>query len=174
MRFGAMPLAISASLIIGHGALADEGMIPLAESGDWIALAHHTSMLAPPDMCLAANIQQGVAFRSDVNGVQIRIINQSWSLPAGVQGSIMISVGTFKTTLEIDDNTSNWVNAEISDDITIPLFSQMDNNSRMFISVGKARPMEVSLSGSTKATNAFRTCAGIKSNAPSPGSNPFN
>ena len=49
----------------------------------------------------------------------------------------------------------------------------MDAASAMIVTVGKAKPVTVSLIGSTKATNAFRTCAGINGNPKAPGSNPF-
>jgi hypothetical protein len=43
----------------------------------------------------------------------------------------------------------------------------------MTVTGGKAKSFSVSLAGSTKTTNVFRTCAGIKSDAPSGGDNPF-
>ncbi len=49
----------------------------------------------------------------------------------------------------------------------------MDNSAIMTVTVGKAKPLAVSLVGSTRVTNAFRTCAGINSNAKTPGGNPF-
>jgi hypothetical protein len=49
----------------------------------------------------------------------------------------------------------------------------MGKSASMAATIGKAKPKTSSLSGSTKVTNAFRTCAGIHSNAASPGSNPF-
>jgi len=167
---------LTGGMLVGvvSGAVADEGMVPLAQSGDWIAFAHHESMTAPFDVCIAANVEGRLAFRSDFHGVQIRVTDQTWSLPANVQGSITITVGTFKHQFDINDNTNTMVNAEVPEDVLYPMFDQMEHSGVMFVTVGKSKPAPVSLTGSTKVTNAFRTCAGIKSNAPSPGSNPFN
>ena len=170
----AVTLVIAITLGTVATAAADEEIIPLAESGDWAAAAHHTSMTAPPDVCVAMNNEQGVAFRADAEGVQFRVSNTSWSLPTGVKGSISLEIWKYKKSLDINYNTSDVVGAEFSQDEVLELFTQMDNSSSMAIVVGKAKPFTVSLVGSTKATNAFRTCAGIKSNAPSPGSNPFD
>jgi hypothetical protein len=170
-------IVVASGLVVLLGfslrAHADEGIIPLAESGDWAALAHHTSMTAPPDVCLAMNAAQGIALRADENGVQFRVSNSSWSLPAGVQGTIIVQVDDLKLSLDIDGNTAEMVDAEISNDNLVAMFGKMDKSGSMYVTVGKAKPLVVSLAGSTKATNAFRTCAGVKSNAPSAGSNPF-
>ncbi len=152
---------------------ADEQMHLLAHSGDWGALAHSPSMTATPDVCLAVNPVRGVAFRADGSDVEIRLSDKSWSLPVNVVGSISISVGTWKKSFEIDDNTANTVVVALPPDDIGPLFAAMDKAPIMTIAVGKARPMNVSLSGSAVATNAFRTCARIDSNAETPGGNPF-
>ncbi len=49
----------------------------------------------------------------------------------------------------------------------------MDKNAQMKVTVGKAKPMSVSLVGSTKAATAFKTCAGVKGGSSTPDSNPF-
>ncbi len=154
-------------------ACADEQMVPLVVSGDWVTLAHRASMLARPDVCVVFNTTSGVALRAAAEGLQLRVTNSNWSLPTGVQGSITISVGEWKTTLEIDDNTDTMVNAEMPNLVALPLFSAMDKAGNMSVAVGKAKPFPVSLVGSTRATNAFRTCAGIESSAKTPGANPF-
>jgi hypothetical protein len=41
------------------------------------------------------------------------------------------------------------------------------------LTIGKDAPISVSLDGSTKALNAFRTCAGIGGGGTGGGSNPF-
>jgi hypothetical protein len=85
----------------------------------------------------------------------------------------VISVSDYTQTLPIDDNTASTVNAEMPDTVASDLFSKMDHASMMLVTVGKAKPINVSLAGSTRVTNAFRTCADIRGNSGSPGSNPF-
>jgi hypothetical protein len=165
--------ALLVLLTAGWHAVADEMMVPIAQGGAWLTTAHRMSMTAKPDMCLTANFQSGIAFRSDENGIQVRIIDQKWSLPTGVDGAVTISIGSWKGVFEIDDNTDTMVNAEIENDDVIAMFAAMDTNASMSVGVGKAKPFTVSLVGSTKATNAFRTCAGLSSNSQTPGSNPF-
>ncbi len=52
------------------------------------------------------------------------------------------------------------------------MFQAMDKAATMTLTVGKVKRV-VSLSGSTKSTNAFRTCAGFKGAPATSGSNPF-
>jgi hypothetical protein len=103
----------------------------------------------------------------------IRESNESWSLPSGVSGEVLVTIGDWSNTFEIDDNTDTMVNAEAAPDVVSAMFAAMDKASAMTVTAGKAKPFSVSLTGSTKATNAFLTCAGIKSNAPGGGDNPF-
>jgi len=107
-------VAIMVSVFVGLATLgtarADEQMVPLTESGDWAAFAHHVSMTAPPDVCMAMT-EQGLLFRADTEGVELRMINKKWSLPADVHGAISVSVGAWKQTFEINYNTSNMVSA---------------------------------------------------------------
>ena len=153
-------------------AMADEMMVPLVVSGDWAALAHRPTMLAAPDACMVGNFGKGLAFRADSETIELRMMDKKWSLPADIQGSIVVSVGAWKATLEIDSNTSNLVAAVIERDALGPMFAAMDKASSMTVTVGKAPPTVISLAGSTRATDAFRTCAGINSNSKTPGSNP--
>jgi hypothetical protein len=173
VRFVAVALVVVGVFGLSGVGMADEEMIPLAESGEWVAVAHHVSMTAPPDVCIAMNLARGTAFRADENGVQFRVQDQKWSLPSDVQGNISVTIGSWKQSFDIDSNTSVMVSSEVSSDIALEMFSEMDKSSSMSVTVWKEKPNIVSLTGSTKATNAFRTCAGIKSNAESPGSNPF-
>jgi hypothetical protein len=162
-------MVLIATVMVTGLARADEQLTPLAISGSWAALAHQSSVIAPPDVCVVFDATSGVALHADVGGIQLRIANRDWSLPTGVIGTIVISVGGWSHSFEIDANT----NAEVPQDVIGPMFDAMDKSISMSVVVGKAKPIPVSLSGSTRATNAFRTCAGIKGNVASPGSNPF-
>jgi hypothetical protein len=150
-----LPFAVIGFLITSQTTRADEQMRPLAISGDWVAMAHQTSMTAPPDMCLVVNGVSGIAIRAADESVQFRVVNKTWALPTGVAGTIMLTIGDWKTVLDIDDNTDTMVNAELSNESIVPMFTAMDKSSNMSVTVGKAKPVLVSLSGSTRATNAF-------------------
>lgn len=154
-------------------ATADETMTRLAVSGDWVALAHRPSMTAAADVCILGDAASGVGVRVGVEGISLRVMNKNWSLPTGVKGQIAVSVGNWNAAFDIDDNSHNMISAEIAPDVIVPMFTAMDKGTSMSLQIGKEKPLVVSLSGSTRATNAFRTCAGIEGNAESPGSNPF-
>ena len=101
------------------------------------------------------------------------MLNEKWSLPAGVHGDIDVSVGAWKVTLDIIDNTATMVTAKIQVGDVVPMFSAMDKAGSMAVKVGNSPPETISLAGSTRVTDAFRTCAGIPGNAKTPGTNPF-
>ena len=161
------------AVFVSASAMADESMRPIARSGDWIAFAHSETMIAKPDVCVAASMPSGVALRSGEDEIQLRVVDQKWSLPTGVSGSVTISVGVWSKSIDIDDNTDTTISVVLPPDIYAPMFEAMDKASTMLVTVGKAKPINVSLAGSTKVTNAFRTCAGISGGAKSGGANPF-
>ena len=161
------------AVAMSGSAAADERMIPIASSGDWSAIAHQASITARPDTCIVLNGPKGVAFRWDENGTQLRIIDPKWSLPSNVEGEVILSINDWNHAFTIDDNSDKTVNAEIDADVVDDMFAAMDRASTMTVTVGKSKPFTVSLSGSTKVTNAFRTCAGMKGNSGSSGENPF-
>jgi hypothetical protein len=120
-------------------ACADEQMVPLAVSGDWMTMAHRESMIARPDVCVVLNGPSGFALRADSDGVQVRVSNEHWSLPANVEGSIAIGVGDWKAEFDIDDNTDNMVNAEVPADIIAPMFAAMDKADSMSITAVRSK-----------------------------------
>jgi hypothetical protein len=67
----------------------------------------------------------------------------------------------------------DMIDASVSQEDLLAMLHEMDNTSNMTIIVGNTKPMMVSLVGSTTVTNAFLTCAGIKGDIKTPGSNPF-
>ena len=158
---------------VAFPSIADEQMTPLAVSGTWIAMAHKPSMIAPPDVCLAVDSATGVGLWSNGAVVQLRVVNSKWSLPTGVDGQIVVAVGDWNTTLDIIDNSDTVVMASLEDDQRDALLQAMDKASAMSVKVGKAGPLKVSLSGSTKVTTAWRTCAGLRSSGGTPDTNPF-
>ncbi len=147
--------------------------VVLAQSGNWVAMAHRVSVTAAPDVCIVFPLEANVAFRADDDGVDFRVTDKSWSLPANTTGSIIVSAGDWKTELAIAENTATTIDAPLSASGALAFFAAMDKSASMTVTVGKAKPFAVSLTGSTRATNAFRTCAGIHSNSETPGGNPF-
>jgi hypothetical protein len=111
--------------------------------------------------------------RADADSVELRVLSEKWSPPTDVHGTITVLVGAWTITRDITDNTSAMVGTIMGDDDLIAMFAAMDKAGAMAVTVGKAPPMTISLAGSTKVTDAFRTCANIKSNSKTPGSNPF-
>lgn len=169
-------VTIIAVLIPLATASAGEDLRPIAAQGDWIAVEHSPSEIAPPDVCAATTRAGEGAFLFWTDGIslQARVLNPSWSLPAGVQGNIGISVPGDDVSLPVTDNQSTMVVAEIGLDAFHQLVAAMDRAGSMEVTVGKAAPVAVSLSGSTVVVRAFETCAGIPANTSAPpGANPF-
>ncbi len=67
-------------------------------------------------MCALANMQDHVFFRRGEEGLELRVINEKWSLPAEVSGAIDLSVGAFSKSFPIGANSSTSVSAPITDD----------------------------------------------------------
>jgi hypothetical protein len=177
MKTATATLAACAIAAFTLPAAADEQMQLLASSGRWIAAAHSPSMTAAPDVCLVVTTlptEERFLIRADVDSTEVRLIDEDWSLPAGVTGSLKIDVGAYHHEFNISGNTSAFVSAAAEQDELLLLFAAMDNAGSMSVTAGTAKPLIVSLAGSTKATNAFRTCAGIRSSGSGGGSNPFS
>ena len=166
-------IVFAATASIWNVAVADERLVPLAISGNWIAMAHRQSITSRADVCMVANMKSGFAIRVDETTKQIRVIDDHWSLPSGATGTVTITIGDWHQVFDIDDNTSDSVNAEIDPDVLTDMLNWMDKATSMSVTVGKAKPFLVPLAGSTRATNAFMTCAGIKGHVGTPGSNPL-
>jgi hypothetical protein len=157
-------------------ARADEQMLPLAASGDWVAVEHSDSETSAPDVCLAMTVPgsgKGLAFRAATSDIEVRLNDESWSLPAQVTGSLVFDVGTYHAVIDITDNTNTMVAAVITSDQLLALIAAMNKAESMTVSAGKAEPTLVSLSGSKTVTTAFLTCAGIRAPGEGGGTNPF-
>ena len=169
MRFA----ILSAVLFVAGAARADEVFGPIETNGEWTAMVHRPSQLAPADMCMAGNAVNGLYFRVDALSNEIRVADRTWSLPKGVAGSVVLSVGKLSMALPITGNSDQMVLAEVAVPDLVKLLDAMDLGSTMTVTVGKERPRQLSLAGSTKVTNAFRVCARLPGNAPGAGNNPF-
>jgi hypothetical protein len=169
-------VAVTALAVLGIGsAAADEQLSPIAASGDWVAMAHRTSMVAQPDVCAALTISNGtmVGLRASGQDIELRVANDGWSLPAEVSGDVHLAIADWSADLEVGSNMDSWVAAPISQDQIGPLLQKASQASAMTVTVGKAKPITVSLAGSAKVLNAFRTCADIHGGDAKGGDNPF-
>lgn len=154
-------------------AAAQERIVPIVASGEWVAEMYQPSMTAPPTKCFVYNGVSGFILRADDGLFEMRVSDRRWSLPFRVSGAIVVKVGNFTLNEQIFANTSNTVSVVLDDADLLRLLSEMDKAGAMTVTVGNAGPFQVSLAGSTRATNAFRTCARLPGADAGPGSNPF-
>lgn len=173
MRVGIVALMAVMVVLSARPSAADDLTTQLAQGGDWFAMAHRPSMVSRTDLCLAFNMKSGVAFRYDGENMQMRMVDKSWTLPADVSGALVVSIGDLSETYIITDNDATSVNVELDEEEYSKFFAKMDKASSMNVVVGKAKPVAVSLSGSTRVMNAFKTCGSIKSDVDGGGVNPF-
>jgi hypothetical protein len=159
--------------VLASPVFAQEQIVPLAVSGQWMAMARKENVVAPPDVCMVVNSSAGVGFRADRLNVEFRVIDKSWSLPAAVKGSILISLPGYEKEFPIFDNDATMISVLLGRDGAEQLIDVMDKAGTMTVRVGKAAPKSISLAGSTIATNAFRTCARLRGANAGPGTNPF-
>ena len=76
------------------------------------------------------------------------------------------------------DGSSSLLLANLKPEELRPILDAMDKGSSISIKVGETKPFVISLSGSTRVVNAFRTCATNHDFADLgsvniPGANPF-
>ena len=166
-----------APLLLGIAAGVARGgdqMVPLVSSGNWFAAAHQAGTFTKPDVCLVStNHGREFGFRGEAGAVELRVRNPAWSLPSHVSGSVSVAVGDFTRTYEVASNGPALVSSVVpAEDIDV-LFTAMSKAATMVVTVGKDAPFRVGLAGSARATNAFRTCAGIGGTVVLPGTNPF-
>lgn len=162
-----------AILLCPNFARADEQFTPLAVSGNWAAFVHRESMEDPPDFCGAGDTSDGLLFRADNNDIEIRYINNAWSLPADVTGNLKLAVDQNSYVLPITDNTNTMVIATITQDQLEKIVADMNKASSMQLTPGSGQPVTISLAGSNTAITAFLTCAGIAQPGNTGGANPF-
>ena len=155
------------------GARADESMTPLAESGDWVALAHREDLSSPPDFCVAMNAVEHFMLRSDQNDLEVRYSDHSWSLPADVIGDLKLAINGTSYVLPITANTNITVSATVSQDQLEQIVEDMNKATSISVTAGSARAAQISLTGSNPVVTAFLTCAGINQPGNTGGANPF-
>jgi hypothetical protein len=165
--------AVIATLLFPLAASADEQLVPLVANGDWGAFSHSESMSTAPDFCVAMNVVNKFILRADEDGIEVRYVDDSWSLPASVSGNLVLKVNGDTYTLPITDNTNDMVMATISQDDLEKIVADMNKAGSMSLIPGTGAPVPISLNGSNQAVTAFLTCANIDQPGSTGGSNPF-
>ncbi len=162
------------ALCIPLFARADEQLTPLAAAGNWVAFEHRQSMEDPPDFCVAMDMRDGFALRSDGNDIEVRYFNHSWSLPSNVSGNLKLAVNGNSYVMPISDNTNIMVMAAITQDQLEKIVSDMNKASSMQLTPGSGSAVTISLNGSNQAVTAFLTCSGFNQPGSTGGENPFS
>ena len=128
------------------------------ESGDWLAVSFHDG--PSTIVCAAGREDHKLAFRADKSDLEIRSEDASWSLPATAEGDMTLTAGTFSSTFHVRAMDAQTLTVIVGVDAIVPLFDAMDKASSLSMRFGDKRASKISLTGSTKIINSFRTCAG--------------
>ncbi len=153
--------------------LANETMRSLAMSGDWGAMVDRPTELAPPDVCMAINPRAHFLLRQGDDQFELRVADETWSLPAHATGKLRVQSGAYDKSFDSEVLDATLVGATIDTDLIPALLDALSGGDYAMVTVGKEAPRKVSLSGTSKVLNAFRTCAGIAGSSAGGGSNPF-
>lgn len=175
MRGLRFALSLGTMLCVGGYALADTQII--AAQGDWTAGEHTPDAVSAPDVCVAmSDTQIVVVLRVDNQGdTEVRLSDDSWSLPANASGTIDFTVNGHNYSYPATAMSSTMVDATITQDQLTTLVGDMETASSMQVKAGSAAPTTIPLDGSQVVLTAFMTCAGIPNpSANTGGSNPFS
>jgi hypothetical protein len=172
-------LAGVAALMLSAPAFADEQIDTLVDNGAWSALDHRASMTAATDLCIVVSEGPGpihIGLRSDGTTFSVRVMDHAWTLPAHVDGSVLLATNGHAIVAPIDYNEVSTVDGAVSSDDVQELLDTLVQSRTLTVAIGNAT-WDVDLRESAAAINAFRTCAGI-GGAPTvaiaaPGTNPF-
>ena len=104
--------------------------------------------------------------------------NTSNSVSATVSdddGQAILAAMNKSTQMQVRGRQQSTDRPEQHNTLINPVLPMRADSVKSFrvLTLGKAKPLNVSLVGSTKAATAFKTCAGVKGGSSDPGSNPF-
>ncbi|GBR31791.1 hypothetical protein AA11826_0843 [Komagataeibacter oboediens DSM 11826] len=151
--------ALIGSLLFPAASFAqDLAIIPDVEAGNWIALHHSPDQGVSTDICMAASADQGLLFRGDAHQLEIRTGNPQWSMTAGQRGEMTVTVGNYSHTFEMIAEGASMLTTIAQPDDMKALFDALDSASQATLKYGQKTTRIVSLYGSTKALNQFRSC----------------
>lgn len=133
-------------------------VMPDVESGNWSALHHSPDQGVHTDICLAMSSGGALVFRGDANDLEIRSGNAQWSMSAGQQGEMNITIGNYSHDFKMTAAGASMLAVVVTPDEMKPLLDAMDSAGQAVIKYGQKTTRVVSLLGSTKVLNQFRSC----------------
>lgn len=128
-------------------------------SGNWMSV--RSTDETGSRICIGASLPV-LGFRASPQGLEIRVTNDAWSMSADVNGDVLFKVGDVTKTISMSPVSGSTLTGLVQSADLAALLDAMDKAPVMRISVGKAKPIAVSLSGSTRAMNDFRTCSSVR------------
>lgn len=128
-------------------------------SGNWVALRHTPDGGITSDVCVAASDDGKMAFRADANSIEFRSTDKKWNMSIGQSGDVTVSAGGVSKTFSMVASDNVTLDVAISADDAKALFAGFDSASVATIRYGEKTTKKVSLLGSTKVINAFKSCA---------------
>lgn len=154
-------LAVAMMVAVASPAFADgASVISDMQSGSWFASHHTTDGGVNTDVCIVAAVNdKGTMFtlRASKDDVEIRIGNDSWNLPDGLDEPVNIVSGDFQQEYRFRGATSNMIITPLEEVDAKPLLSALGKGSHAEMHFGK-KIQSIPLEGSEKALNSFRDC----------------
>ncbi|MBY4639645.1 hypothetical protein K6L44_06470 [Gluconacetobacter entanii] len=157
MKFGIAAL-IGGILLPAVSFAQDMSIITDVESGNWVALHHSPDQGVRTDICLAASGDEGLLFRADAHQLEIRTGNPQWSMTVGQQGEMTVNIGAYSHTFQMIAEGASMLTTLVQPEDMKALLDAMDNAGQVTLKYGQKTTRVVSLAGSTKALNQFRSC----------------
>ena len=151
-------LYLCSILMVGQVAQADDRPEINVTSGAWMSgdLIDGVEV----DVCLAIGSQGKLAFRADKDTLEVRTSNENWSLAADSTGDMTVTAGSFSHTYSMHTMDSTHLTGVVEASDLTPLLDAMNKAPIATLTFNKKNATTVSLSGSTKALNDWRTCVG--------------
>ena len=141
-------------------ALADD-LQPTVEatSGNWVAASFNDG--TDTKICVAGSADKRLLFRADANDLEVRTADDSWSLSAGLTGEMKVKVGNVEKVAQMQTFNATTLAGIMQPSDVSQLMDAMDKAPSALVTFGSKKTISVSLMGSTRVMNAFRTCAGV-------------
>lgn len=164
-------LALAAALaLLGSGASAKarDTLSQIMAQGDWHADLGRSIETGAPDECIATTLQGGFNFvflsgaDERLSEVEVVISHPTWAFTPGAAGNIDINIQGYIVSFRAYElDFPSPLVGKISSDTFRRLTDAMTRASSMTVTVGKAAPIALSLTGSTAVMRAFETCSGM-------------
>ena len=148
----------AAACLLAFSAFADDEPQITEQNGSWVAVSYVDGTVT--DVCVASSLGGKLGFRSDKETVEIRSANPEWSLGTNTTGTMTITAGKYSQDFAMNALNGTTLTTVVPASDLIPLLDAFDTASSASITFGKKTKDIVSLSGSTKILNTWRTCTG--------------